>query len=242
MKTLAPFPDSILPLGWGGAFDHVEGNSSFYLPNWLGLGNCLIDCGSTVYGKLKEKDLVKDIDYVFITHTHDDHIGSLSALIYDRWFIHKKETIVVTTVEVEYVLYAYLTTICGHNKEQFHIGHPSQLGLDTVRTIATDNMHTLGMHSCGFFFRGTDFNLVYSGDIAVPILGFKELTDILKTESLPNVILHDTTKLEYPGNVHCNYKFLKAYEKDYIIYGYHHNKADAIEIQLNSNIKSIACV
>ena len=68
-------------LGRGAAFYPVLGNTSAYdiCDNNL----FLIDCGETIFKKLFEKDIFNKINniYVFITHTHSDHIGSLSTLI-----------------------------------------------------------------------------------------------------------------------------------------------------------------
>jgi ribonuclease BN (tRNA processing enzyme) len=37
----------------------------------------LIDCGFTIYASLKKHDLFNKIDYVLLTHLHNDHTGSL---------------------------------------------------------------------------------------------------------------------------------------------------------------------
>ena len=69
-------------LGKGAAFYPVLGNTSAYFIYDKNL--FLIDCGESVFKKVYEKDLFSEIDnlYVFITHTHSDHIGSLSSLIF----------------------------------------------------------------------------------------------------------------------------------------------------------------
>ena len=68
-------------LGKGAAFYPVLGNTSAYFIYDKNL--FLIDCGESIFKKLYEKDLFSEINdiYVFITHTHCDHIGSLSSLI-----------------------------------------------------------------------------------------------------------------------------------------------------------------
>ena len=68
-------------LGKGAAFYPVLGNTSAYFIYDKNL--FLIDCGESIFKKVYEKDLFSEIDniYVFITHTHSDHIGSLSSLI-----------------------------------------------------------------------------------------------------------------------------------------------------------------
>ena len=67
-------------LGRGAAFNPKEGNNSAYFIEDKNL--FLIDCGETVYKELIIKNILKDIEniYVIITHTHSDHIGSIGTL------------------------------------------------------------------------------------------------------------------------------------------------------------------
>ena len=48
----------------------------------------LLDCGMTTFHSLLEKDVLSNLDeiYIAITHTHPDHVGSLSALILYLYF------------------------------------------------------------------------------------------------------------------------------------------------------------
>ena len=71
-------------LGRGGAFFTEEGNTSafFIEKNTM----FLIDCGESVFKKIREAHLlelaqVEDL-YIFITHMHDDHVGSLGSLVF----------------------------------------------------------------------------------------------------------------------------------------------------------------
>ena len=94
-------------LGIGGAFDTDEGNSSALLKT-KGGKYLLIDCGYTSYFKIREKGLIDKIDRIFITHMHSDHVNGLSTLIYDRYYIHKLETIIECTEAVGKRLRQYL--------------------------------------------------------------------------------------------------------------------------------------
>ncbi len=72
-------------LGRGSCFNVKEGNTAAYIKDPTGNGDLLlIDCGGTVFQKILELDLLKDVKrlYVIITHTHADHIGSLADLLY----------------------------------------------------------------------------------------------------------------------------------------------------------------
>src|SRR4030095_1587723 len=62
-------------LGTGGAFNPEYGNSAALIR--CNGKSILIDCGFTVFAKLKEFNLFNQIDYILITHLHNDHTGSL---------------------------------------------------------------------------------------------------------------------------------------------------------------------
>lgn len=68
-------------LGTGSEFNTKLKNNSAFIKDENSL--ILIDCGSTVFSKIKEIDLLKEVNnvYVLITHFHADHIGSLCDLI-----------------------------------------------------------------------------------------------------------------------------------------------------------------
>lgn len=90
----------IQQIGNGGAFDYNKTNSSFLInltnekyPLYL-----LFDCGNNVFAKLRKMEveqnieIIKYIDYVFISHFDDDHDGSLKTLGYYRYFMLGKTT------------------------------------------------------------------------------------------------------------------------------------------------------
>jgi len=78
-------------LGSAGAFDFGKTSASFLLQFYD--KNILIDCGHNVLKKLKDKGfmtLEKNIDAVYITHLHMDHIADLEGLIYYNYFMLNK--------------------------------------------------------------------------------------------------------------------------------------------------------
>ena len=81
-------------LGLGSAFNTDLGNTSAYIKKNTSL--LLIDCGSTVFSKLHRIGLLDGVSdiYVIITHTHADHIGSLSDLIfYSQYILNQRPTL-----------------------------------------------------------------------------------------------------------------------------------------------------
>lgn len=78
-------------LGRGSAFNVKEGNTSAYIKKDDSL--LLIDCGSTVFKSIIEKNILDGVKnvYVAITHMHPDHVGSLGDLIFYCYYVLKIE-------------------------------------------------------------------------------------------------------------------------------------------------------
>jgi len=102
-------------LGNGTAFQTEQTNTSFTVFD----DRILVDCGYNVFGKLKELGIADKIELVCITHTHDDHIGSLGAFLYYREFVLKKPIVVIGNDVVN----KYLTLVLqGREKAKYPTG------------------------------------------------------------------------------------------------------------------------
>jgi len=68
-------------IGIGSAYNHEMGNTSAYIKENNNL--LIIDCGETVFSRIKEMNLLNDVEnvYIAITHMHCDHVGSLASFI-----------------------------------------------------------------------------------------------------------------------------------------------------------------
>lgn len=97
-------------LGNGSCFNTKCGNTSAYYIEEAKFKEgkvrtlTLFDCGESVFEKIIEKNIIENIDFVriFITHTHTDHIGSLSSLIFYLNFVMKiKPTILFPNNDVK---------------------------------------------------------------------------------------------------------------------------------------------
>jgi len=103
-------------IGSGGAFDTELINSSFYV-TCAGVG-MLFDCGYNVFPYLKEHrpEILKEMHFVVITHLDDDHVGSLKSLLYYRYFVLGKTTIVRYAKDIG----AELTLFLPKNEEMIN--------------------------------------------------------------------------------------------------------------------------
>jgi len=225
-------------LGIGGAFDTEEGESSTLLKT-RGGKLLLIDCGYTAYSKLRKKRLINNIDRVFITHTHSDHISGISTLIYERFYVYNKKTKIECTPKVAVKIKSYLD-ICGHPEDQYSINTDNVFIEDesiSITKIDTSSFHwpIKNFPNSGLLFHfgvGEDYVVViYSGDINIPI------TNLMDKNSYPFVyenpdnvfIFHDMTSIVHENNPHTNFeKLVPVKEKFKNLFTYHHG-ADTIE-------------
>ena len=89
-------------LGNGTAFEPHKTNTAFTVMN----DTILIDCGYNVFEKLLNTvdengtSIANKIEYIFITHAHDDHIGSLSSFLYWVEFVRKSPVTVFLPPEL----------------------------------------------------------------------------------------------------------------------------------------------
>jgi hypothetical protein len=252
-----PFVVDVLFLGTGGAFDLAEKNSSVLLKT--ARGGILIDCGSTVFSELQSKKLLDDINYVFITHTHEDHIGSLSTLIYYKYFVQKQKIKIECLPSVAKKVNDYLINICKNPPESFLLNSNqgiifSDLSFRAYK-IDTTGLHYKDFPSSGFVFNfkksGNDFFIIYSGDLNCSIIDVIQKSDIglyniLLEHRYDTFIFHEACERHYPPHFpHCHFLKLELlYNLFPNLFLYHHSKIECknmLEIikEKYKNIKDI---
>ena len=234
-------------LGTGGAFHPHLGGSSMIMQFGPTI---LVDCGGGVFEKLLEQKLVKDIDYIFITHTHEDHISSLSTLIYYKKLLLEQTVKIECPVAIQSRLEKYLYEVCGHIPSDFELNSNEESTFYEDLNMIIYKVDTSGHHDardpnfpCGGFvfhfkFEGEKMYIVYSGDINQSFIQYirnhSSYSEIYKEicEKPENVfIFHEATSFEYPNQPHCLYTIL---EKDLEVFPniltYHHNEDEAKKI------------
>lgn len=169
----------ISPLGVGGAF-----TKAFYHNNYimhLDEKLLLIDCGTTLRFSLNEAGYeYRDIDYVYISHLHFDHVGGLEELVLQRhWnFENGKLNPKRTRIILHEKLLSSLISLLSHGLHNdgktvtdycdfitLKDGEWWNIGQFSITIFDTSNCHVDDMISSGFKIRWNNQNIVYTSDI-----------------------------------------------------------------------------
>lgn len=228
-------------IGSGSAFNTKLGNNSAYYKE--GNQMLLIDCGSNIFQRIKENNLLEGIEHihVLITHTHADHVGSLADLILYTYYSHgefaKSKVTVYSPSDTKVDNVLELNGCVEHTHFQY------------IPTIENEIVHIDGFKNLLVTFfesKHVDEISSYSLDIVID-----ETIDILYTSDASEIplvhILHlatsydyafiDTCKADYEGNVHLSLRKLtelikpELRHKVYCMHldeGFDRNEADAL--------------
>jgi phosphoribosyl 1,2-cyclic phosphodiesterase len=210
-------------LGTGGAFD-IDYLNSAALLEFRGK-NLLIDCGFTVYTTLVQKNLISKVDYIVLTHLHNDHCGSLANLLLHKSIIEKSEKPVILYPteqfrnQVESFLEAQIKTVSKY------VDFMPLDELEGIKYVDTFGYHSEGYQTFSYIFE-EEFRLVYSGDLNNPEILFEKLS---RLPAMRTRVFHDITfNAENTG--HTYYKKLFPYMIECEMFGYHcdptHNPSD----------------
>jgi Beta-lactamase superfamily domain len=208
-------------LGTGGAFDVALGNSS-------ALVACdgvrfLFDCGHSVFPRLVERGLAASIDVVLVTHLHDDHVGSLSTLIFYMTIVLGRPQLTIAVPSEAFK--AALQSFLSHSQPELdkRVRFVPLSDYPQVRAIDTYGSHVPGMPTWGYVFQEGSHTAAFSGDTGQPALIFDALTAWGCQGAL---VFHEV--IFWPGIAsHSHYKDVEAYLPDYQVWGYHCDPAFA---------------
>ncbi len=216
-------------IGTGGAFDFEYGNSAAWI-QFRGK-NILLDCGHAAYRRLREIGIAGKIDYMLITHFHDDHIGSLSTAILHQKHLRKppeKVQILIPPGPVGAQFQDQLYAFLAHSliQPEKYLDFVPLDTLDGIHAIDTSGKHVKDMLSFGFAFEDEQENVLFSGDLGDPGLIFRYAESLPQNKKIR--IFHEVSFWRTDG-VHSFYKDLEKYVNKWEFYGYHCNPTYAPE-------------
>ena len=147
-------------LGNGAAFNFNSNNNCAYFIDKNSL--YLIDCGEKIFDRILEKNLLKNIEkvYVLITHLHSDHIGSLEPMMYYMHYFTNIETHVYYPKCSRLKKLLILTGLTF----PFEIESPTNKKIGDYIFEPVIQKHIYG--SYGYFVYGK-YNFFYSGDTSI---------------------------------------------------------------------------
>lgn len=193
-------------IGTGSAFNTKLGDNSAFIKKENSL--ILIDCGGTVFSKLKEFSLLNGVEnlYIVITHTHPDHVGSLGDLIFYSYYILKHKAKVFFPQKA--IMESFLANVGVSSKQyEFNSSKTSEINDVNLGKVNIDFLpvtHTNTIPAYGFIMNLGGSSFYYSGDSNN--LSSK-IIDKLKGGEISSVY-HDTCGLDYAGNPHLSIKKL----------------------------------
>ncbi|NPV91221.1 MAG: ribonuclease Z [Firmicutes bacterium] len=193
-------------IGVGSAFNTRFGNTSGFIQGRESL--LLIDCGSSVFHRLMEADLLdglKDLR-VIITHTHPDHVGSLGDLVF---YAHHILKIKPRVYFPESSLVHAILELMGVEDHMYDLvgtmeAEEPGAGGGGFRLAFVPVSHMPNIPSFGFYLERGGRRIFYSGDSNRLVAG---VLDQLRKGDL-DMIYQDTCGLDYPDNVHLSLKRL----------------------------------
>ena len=182
-------------LGYGAGYNPALGpNSAYFMVN---KDLYLLDCGTSVFERLADKGILKQVNKVtvFLTHQHADHVGSLGILLDYCWDILQLRPLLVHPVDGPVKLMEQM----GVSPEAFCWSAGETYGPDAnhvaVRFLGVE--HAPDIPSYGLVIDAAGDRFYYSGDANdVP----PEVVDAL-TEGRLDRIYQDTASRE--SAYHC---------------------------------------
>ncbi|QCR23541.1 MBL fold metallo-hydrolase [Pontibacter sp. SGAir0037] len=202
-------------LGTGGAFDAEYRNSAALL-EFRGK-NILIDCGFSVFATLIEKSLIHRVDYILLTHLHNDHCGSLANLLLYKNIIEKSEKPVIIYPSEQFKMQIRQFLDIQVKDTDKYVEFLPLEQVEGINCIDTFGLHSEGFQSYAYIFEEEDSRIAYSGDLGKPEALFEKLD---KLPPMYTCVFHDITF--NPENTgHTYYKKLFPYLINCEMFGYH---------------------
>jgi ribonuclease BN (tRNA processing enzyme) len=202
-------------VGTGGAFEVELGNSAAVVS--LSGSNYLIDCGHSVFPRLVKLGIVDKIDGVFVTHLHDDHVGSLSSFVLYYSLVLQKGRlkIYVPTAKFQEQLVALLTHSLGDPHQRIEFRPISDV--EGAGYVDTFGRHVEWMQTFAYFFSDGKTSIVYSGDNG----DINFLMEKVAALALPEPTIFHEVFFHFEIAAHAYYRHVMRWTDRHRIFVYH---------------------
>jgi len=148
-------------IGNGSCFNTEFGNNAAYYEEEQGKRLLLIDCGESIFERIRKLKLLEkaeDIN-VLITHLHTDHVGSLSSLIF---FCEYAKGIKPTILYPQKKKLEQFLELTGNEPDTFQIIEPSKCEKFQIEEVK--QQHTRFVDAYGYVLELGGKRIYYSGD------------------------------------------------------------------------------
>jgi ribonuclease BN (tRNA processing enzyme) len=208
-------------LGTGGAFDVAYGNSAALVE--FRNHTLLLDCGFTVYPTLRQYSLIDQVEYILLTHLHNDHIGSLATLLLHRRYFNPESRPIILYPDDDFRDEIFEFLRFQLQKPDKYVDFTPVSEFPGITAIDTFGLHADQLQTYAYLFEDTNQRLVFSGDLAKPETLFALLRGMPPKAT---TVFHDICFSE-ENVTHTYYKRLIPLSRDYKIYGYHCNPEES---------------
>lgn len=159
-------------------------------------GSYLFDCGGSMESKLVNMGfLINDIKAIFISHMHEDHVGSLSAMVKQfNHYVKTGETVDIYMPEQKGIesFLEWLDAMHSDSLEKtfFHCEKEGEIYNDgniSVKAISNDHLAHIGFPSYSYMICTEGKKVLYTGDLSgdfhdYPQVVFEEEFDAIISE------------------------------------------------------------
>lgn len=172
----------------------IEVNGTFYL----------FDCGGNVEGRMTNMDLpIENIRAVFVTHFHEDHIGSLSSIV-KRFTVYLKDKKIKMYLPEKNGIEAFKNWIYAlhlplEDEVEFDLVTNGFVYSDeniTVKAIKTKHIENGKYPSYAYEIHTADKKFLYTGDLSAT---FEDYPDVLAREEF-DAVLSELVHFDFDKN------------------------------------------